>query len=164
MMSYWTNLNERERGLIGAGSVCLLIYIFYLLVYSPLVTTAYNKNKSLQEKKETLAWIRQVLEKPINKAPKETVNSNKLLSIIATELGERPFSSFPHELQQTGQGDIQLTFESVPYTPFLTWLWALGNKYVISLKQFSAERTKTTGVVKIMLIIDTQSSTNTKRK
>ena len=163
MMSYWTNLNERERWLVGAGSVCSLIYIFYLLVYSPLVSTTTNKTNMLQEKKETLAWIQQILKKPINKVQQETVNNNKLLSIIATELSERPFSSFPHDLQQTGQGDIQLSFEIVPYTPFLTWLWTLGNKYVISLKQFSAERTKTAGLVKIILIIDTKP-TDVKRK
>lgn len=164
MMSYWTNLNERERWLVGAGSICSVFYLFYLLVYSPLVTMTSQKSKLLQEKKDTLVWMQQVQQKPMNKVQKETISSNKLLSIIATELNERPFSNFPHELQQTGQGDIQLTFDTVPYTPFLTWLWTLANKYAISLKQFSAERTKTSGVVKIMLIIDTQSTTDIKRK
>lgn len=164
MMSYWTNLNERERWLVGTGSICTIIYLFYLLVYSPLVTMTSQKSKLLQEKKETLVWMQQILQKPMNKVQKETINSNRLLGIIATELNERPFSSFPHEIQQTAQGDIQLTFDTVPYTPFLSWLWTLGNKYTVSLKQFSAERTKTSGEVKIMLIIDTKSTTDIKRK
>ena len=156
MISYWTNLNERERWTIGVGTCCTLIYIFYLFVYAPLTTAVADKTKQLQEKIATLAGMQEVRPPTMGKNKQQTISGSKLLTIIATQLNSSPFLNFPHQLQQTGQGDIQITFEKVPYTPFLTWLWTLGNNYSIVLKQLSVDRTETAGEVKIMLVINTK--------
>lgn len=153
MINYWTNLNERERWTVGLGISCTLIYLFYLLIYSPLETAVSDKSKQLQEKKATLAWIKQVQSQTMGNNKQQRVNDSKLLTIVATQLNTGPFLSFPHQLQQTGQGDIQISFEKVPYTPFLTWLWTLGNDYSMTLKQLGVDRTEITGLVKITLVI-----------
>ncbi|WP_083852274.1 type II secretion system protein GspM [Legionella tunisiensis] len=68
-------------------------------------------------------------------------------------IGHRLLTVFPYQLQQTGAGDIQLSYELVPFNHFLSWLWTLNNNYAIVLKQFSAERTPTAGVVKLQIVI-----------
>ena len=32
MMVYWNNLNDRERWMLGFGSVCLVVFLFYLFI------------------------------------------------------------------------------------------------------------------------------------
>lgn len=153
MITYWHNLNEREKWMVGIGALCLLFYLFYILLYSPLTSAVNEKAKQLIEKQETLAWMQTVRQQPKNQKVPQMINNAKLLALIGNQLNSGSLRQFPYQLQQTGPGDIQLSFDQVPFSQFLSWLWALGNDYAITLKQFSAERTETPGVVKLMVII-----------
>ncbi|STX51894.1 general secretion pathway protein [Legionella busanensis] len=160
MISYWSNLNERERWLVGLGLACLIIYLFYLLIFSPLTSTVEEKEQQLKEKQETLVWMQQVKQQLPNNQHLQAVSSSKLLSIIATELTSQNqnFQKLPYQLQQTSQGDIQLSFDTVPYKIFLSWLWQLNTRYAISLKQVMIEKTATSGLVKLTVIIASKAT------
>lgn len=151
--NYWHNLNERERWMAIIGSICMLIYLFYLLVYSPLTTAVSTRSKELREKQETLIWMQQVRQQPRSQKTAQTINNTKLLALIGNQLSSNSLQKFVYQLQQTGSGDVQLSYDRVPYNLFLSWLWALSNDYAISFKQFSAERTDTPGIVKLMVVI-----------
>lgn len=153
MRNYWNNLNERERWMASIGSLCILFYLFYLLLYSPLTTAVSNKAAQLSEKQQTLAWMQQVRQQPKKQKVQQSINNAKLLTLIGNQLGTGSLRRFPYQLQQTGTGDIQLSYELVPFNQFLSWFWTLNNNYAIVLKQFSAERTSTAGVVKLQLVI-----------
>lgn len=154
LLAYWKNLNEREQGSLGLAGLFCVIYLFYLMVYSPLISAVANKNMQLQDKRETLAWMQKIQQhyrKP-GKAP-ETLDSSKLLSLIASELSKPMFSAFTYQMQQTGSGDIQLSFEKIPYNAFITWLWGISHHYTIHIKELHIEQTKTPGIVKLNLLI-----------
>lgn len=153
MINYWNNLNERERWMVGIATVCVIFYLFYLFIYSPLTTAVATKFQQLQEKKETLAWMQQVRNRPTTQKTPQTITSSKLLALIGNQLNTGELRRFTYQLQQTGQGEIQLSFDQVPFSPFLSWLWKLSNDYALNLKQFNAERTETSGVVKLTLIV-----------
>jgi general secretion pathway protein M len=152
MVNYWTNLNDRERRLVIIGGIFLILYVIYNFIYSPLTDTLKSKGEELQDKSSTLAWMQNVSKKPVKK-PRQAITNNKLLTIIATQLKNKSFEGFPYQLEQTNQKDIQLSFDKVPYKVVLTWLWNLKNQYAISLKQFSANKTPTAGVIKVTIII-----------
>jgi general secretion pathway protein M len=158
MRQYWQNLNEREQLMVSVTAACLFFYLIYLLLYSPLETAVTNKLAELQEKKETLSWMQQVRQQPLSsKIPQPTSNA-KILTLIDSQLNNGPLKPFHYQLQQTGGGDIELSFEQVPFAPFLLWLWNLTRDYAITLKQFSAERTGTPGMVKLIVTITTSNN------
>ncbi|STX39098.1 type II secretion system protein GspM [Legionella feeleii] len=153
MRNFWNNLNERERWMVGIGSLFALFYLFYLLLYSPLTTAVSNKTAQLSEKQQTLTWMQQVRQQPKKQKVQQSISNAKLLTLIGNQLGTGSLRIFPYQLQQTSSGDIQLSYELVPFNYFLSWLWTLNNNYAIVLKQFSAERTPTAGVVKLQIVI-----------
>ncbi|KTD18435.1 type II secretion system protein GspM [Legionella jordanis] len=153
---YWSNLNERERWMLSIAAICLIFYLIYILIYSPITSTVESKTSQLREKKETLAWMEQVSRQPKNKKTPQAINQAKLLALIDSQLSNNDLRPFVHQLQQISSGDIELTFEQVPYIAFLSWLWTLSSDYAITLKQLSAERTETAGVVKVMVVIATK--------
>ncbi|KTD23572.1 general secretion pathway protein M [Legionella lansingensis] len=155
-MNYWNNLNERERWMVGITAVCVLFYLFYLLIYSPLTTAVDSKSGQLKEKKETLTWMQQARQQPKNKKNPQVISNAKLLALIDGQLTSSTLKRFTYQLQQTGSGDVQLSFDQVPFNSFLSWLWTLTNNYAITLKQFSAEKTDTPGVVKLTVLIATK--------
>lgn len=155
LKNYWSGLTERERIIAAVGGTCTLIYLFYLLIYSPLSTAVSTKTKQLIEKKETLSWMQQVRNQPKNQKQVESLTNTKLLALIGTQLSDNKFKQFPYQLQQTGPGDIQLSFDKVPYILFLSWLWTLKSHYKITIKQFTADKTDTPGLVKLLIVLTT---------
>lgn len=153
MRAYWRNLNDRERWMLGFGGICCFFFLFYILLFAPLLKSVQEKSQQAIEKKETLAWMQQArLQYKTTKAP-QALSSVQLLSVLAEKLKSSSFHRFPYQLQQTGAGEIQLSFDRVPYHAFVIWLWAVSQKYAFFVKQFNAERTDTAGVVKMVVTI-----------
>ncbi|QRN03297.1 type II secretion system protein M [Legionella sp. MW5194] len=153
MIAYWQNLNERERWMVVIAALAVMVYGFYLFIYSPLTTAVSTRTQQLNEKSETLMWMQGIkLQGGQHQSPK-AIDNSKLLSIIASQLSNKTFNPFPYQLEQTGVGDIQLSFEQVPYAAILRWLWALNNDYRVTLKQIGMDKTDTPGIVKLMVLL-----------
>lgn len=152
MINYWQQWNDRERIMVVAAVLCALIYAFYLLIYSPLTTAVNNKTKQLAEKTDTLLWMKEAAKQRHPQQAPETTSNSKLLVIITSQLGEQ-LKHFPYQLQQTAGGDIQLSFEQIPYAAAMQWLWTLNQHYKISLKQMRMDKTDTAGVIKWSVVI-----------
>lgn len=154
LLTYWKSLNEREQGSLGFAGLFCIIYLFYLVIYSPLISAVANKDLQLQDKRETLAWM-QKIQQQYRQISKKTqaIDNSKLLSLIASELGKPAFSAFPYQMQQTGSGDIELSFEKIPYNAFITWLWEISHHYTIHIKELHIEHSETPGIVKLNLLI-----------
>jgi general secretion pathway protein M len=157
--SYLNSLNEREKWMVIGTAFCVILYVYYLFLYSPLSHQVTQKSTQLVEKKSTLQWMQKIKQqKPANQT-KQVVDNSQLLTALATQLKNDATLKFPYQLQQTGSGDIQLTFDMVPFNQFLTWLEKINKRYAITIKQFEADRTKTAGVSRLMIIISAASKT-----
>ena len=156
MKTYWSNLNDRERCVLGLGVIFCSFYLFYLIIYSPLTSAVKNKSQQLTEKQETLEWMQQVQNLYKAKKPPKTLTSSKLLTVVADQLNTTSFKQFPYQLQQTGISDIQLHFDHVPYNAFIHWLWSISEQYSLGIKQLTIEPADASGVVKLTMIIVTK--------
>lgn len=150
-------MNERERWMVIVAALCLLVYAYYLILYAPLKNKVTQKSTQLIEKIETLKWMKNVKQQGLPSTKKQTVDSSQLLTLLANQLKDNATLRFPYQLQQTGPGDIQLTFDAVPFNIFLGWLKKINDKYTITIKQFTVEHSDTPGVTRLMIIISTAS-------
>nr|WP_230963938.1 GspM family type II secretion system protein LspM [Legionella pneumophila] len=141
--------------MVIVASISLLIYGYYLLLYAPLSNQVNQKSTQLIEKTETLEWMKQVRMQKRSAKRKESVDNSQLLTILASQLKNNKTLKFPYQLQQTGSGDIQLTFDAVPFQNFIQWLAKINELYSINIKQFDVERTSTPGVTRLMIILST---------
>ena len=140
MMHYWQGLNEREQWAVRIGGIFLIIYLIYLIIFSPLFTAVDSTTAQIKEKSQTLTWMRSVRHQHDSiKSPKPITNS-KLLSLIASQLNVAPYQGFHYQMQQTSSGDIQLAFEKIPYNIIMNWLWTLSQNYTVTIKHLGVER------------------------
>lgn len=153
MKDYLNTLNEREKWMVLLGGACLFIYVYYALLYAPLARHVVQKNALLIEKINTLKWMNDVKKEDGASHTKQTVDNNQLLTALASQLKNNQTLSFPFQLQQTASGDIQLTFESVPFQAFLAWLAQMNAQYTMTIKQLDAEKTKTQGLTRLMIVL-----------
>ncbi len=153
MKTYWMNLNDRERWMLGGAVVVGFFYLLYAGVYSPLVARIEEQSLQLRENQATLVWMQQVRQKSASHPSPKTLSNGQLLSVLATQLKATSFHRYPHQLQQTGSGDIQLTFETVPYNAFINWLSDMNKQYTFTIQQLSVDHTDTPGIVKLALVV-----------
>jgi general secretion pathway protein M len=151
--SYLSNLNERERWMVISAAVCVFFYCYYLFLYAPLSTSVEQKSRQLEEKIQTLEWMKHVRNEIHTSSPKKNLDNNQLLTLLANQLKNKPTLKFPYHLQQTSSGDIQLTFDNVPFNEFMSWLTATNDQYTLLIKQFEASNTPTPGLTKLMIIL-----------
>lgn len=158
MKAYLSTLNEREKWMLIGAVLCLFLYVYYLFLYSPLSQGVNQKSTQLAEKTATLDWMQKIRQQShAKKTNKTTVDNSQLLTTLATQLKNDPTLKFPYQLQQTGSGDIQLTFDAVAFNLFITWLEKINQHYAITVKQFEADRSKTPGVTRLMILISSAS-------
>ncbi len=153
MKHYLNTLNEREKWMVIIAAVFLFAYGYYLLLYAPLSNKVTQKTTQLNEKIETLAWMQKVKQQGHSTKTKQTLDNSQLLTLLATQLKDNPTLKFPYQLQQTGSGDIQLTFDAVPFKLFMSWLAKINERYTITIKQFDVQHSETPGITKLMIII-----------
>lgn len=151
--AFLSQLSERDRLMLGLGSVFCVFYLYYLILYAPLDKAVHNARQQLAEKQATKLWMEQVRGDYKAQNKTEEISSNQLLSLLAGLLKSASFKSYPYQLQQTGSHDIQLTFDEVPFNEFMRFIRTLNEKYAFFVKQWLIERTSTPGVVKLSITI-----------
>lgn len=159
MNSYLSTLNEREKWMLLGTGICVILYVYYLFLYAPLTHRVAQKSTQLVDKTNTLQWMRKIRQQGTTTQSKQIVNNSQLLTAFATQLKNDATLKFPYQLQQTGTGDIQLTFDTVAFNLFLAWLEKMNQRYTITVKQFEADRTKTSGVTRLMILISSTAKT-----
>lgn len=65
MKAYISTLNEREKWMLIGTGLCLILYVYYLFLYSPLSQRVDQKSKQLIEKTATLQWMKKFNSKVI---------------------------------------------------------------------------------------------------
>lgn len=154
VMHYWNQLNSRERLVVMAGLGCLGILLSYLLVYAPIHNALIAKTQDVQEKQDILNWMRHVRPQLKNTQAVKSLSETERITFIANQLQRSSLNTFEHQVQQSSQGEVQLSFDSVPFNALLQWLWSLNQSTDITIKQLTVERTNTNGLVKAQVLID----------
>ncbi len=149
MKAHWQQFSEREQIAVVVAGLCLIAYLFYALLFSPLTIAVSNARKHWYEKNNTLIWMRHAQQNYSQEKRPQKVAAGNLLSILTQVLKHASFHRFPYQLAQTASGEIQLSFDEVPYNAFMEWLRDQSMRYTLTIKNLDVTKTTVPGVVKI---------------
>ncbi len=152
MKAQWQQFNEREQGAILISGLFLIAYLSYASFFSPLSKMVTTAQKRWHEQTVTLTWMLHVQQNYHEEKKPQKVASSNLLSILTEVLDQASFNRFAYQLEQTATGDIQLSFENVPYNGFMEWLRDQSAQYTLSIKNLDVTKTNINGVVTVSVI------------
>jgi len=152
LKTYWSQLNDRERVMMIVAGGCLLLYVYYALFYSTLDLAVQQKKDQVIEARSTWMWMQSVKQRDMHTKSLQTLSNGQLLTVFGQQLNQTSFQSYPYQLEQTSSGDIQLSFDQIPYHVFVTWLRNMTQHYAFTIKQLNMDKTDATGIVKVNLI------------
>src|SRR3990167_4419130 len=128
-MIAWPIIHSSEHWLMKITVVASVIFLICVIWIHHVIKV---KKHSLIDKKATYVWMKTVHAAHIQ--PQKTVNESQLLAVMAEELEHVSFKQFPLHMQQAGAHLIQLSFDKVPYSDVMVWLWKLTHNYQVNIQ------------------------------
>ena len=150
--NYLAQLNTREQRLVIITSILVVLSVLYFMIYEPLTTAQSEATKQLIEKKETLAWMTQVKHQAGKSSQQSIGDTSQLLSILTKQLSDSNLKHFPYQLQQSSGGQVELSYEKVPFNLFIEWLLTFQSQYAIHIDRLSAAKGEQEGLVKLTIV------------
>ncbi|MCK5719341.1 MAG: type II secretion system protein M [Thiomargarita sp.] len=160
-MLYWfQQLSARERFIVAAGAIALVIILGYILFLEPFMTAHSQLKNRVLAQKNTLEWMQmtaievQRLRHQSSQTPFNSVNKISLLSIVdkSTRIGS--LAKINKRIEPKGRQKVQVRFESIEFTELILWLANLYNVYAVQVTKINIENSNQVGVVKTNLTLE----------
>ena len=156
---WFAGLNERERIIVSAGSVLVLLTAIYMLALGPFYSAVAERAERVERKEADLAWMRSVASevqvlgagRPVGVAGPSDESLVVLVDRTAREagLGTALTGQTPN-----GQTGIRVRMEGAAFDIVMTWLGNLQLNQAISVESAQFDRTATPGQVNASIVLN----------
>lgn len=155
------SLQQRERNIVIAGAIALVIMLFYLAIWDPVIAKFEHQKQQLDSQRQLYSWMKsataeiQSLKATGNSSIAKTRNQSisSLANRSAITSGVKPFIN---KIEQTKNG-VKVQLKAASFDSFVTWLTDLQNKYGIIASKVKIEKTKVKGSVDINITLERSS-------
>ena len=158
MKNWFNSLQTREKQLMIAATVVVVLFIFYLFIWLPIDKNTQRLNRQLASQKITLAAMQQMaprirtLQQSGSKSARRS--SNASLTALIYQTGQSRLKGAQLKRVEEGQQhSVRVWIEKVAFDDMLFWLESLRNQYGIDVDSIVAEREAEPGLVNVRLTL-----------
>ena len=158
MKDWWDSLQSREQNFVLIASVVVVLFLLYLLAWSPLVEARDNKRIQVESNQQLLAWmttksneVKQL--KLTNPNLLSSDAKRSLLAIVdgmAKQLGLRTAIK---RIEPDGPHAATIWIEEMNFDALIALLGQLDKRSNIKVQQADVARLDKPGVVKAKVVL-----------
>ena len=158
MKDWWDNLQSREQNFVLIASVVVVLFLLYLLAWSPLVKARDNKRIQVESNQQLLTWmttksneVKQL--KLTNPNLLKSGSKRSLLAIVdglAKQLGLRTAIK---RIEPDGPHAATIWIEEMNFDALIALLGQLDKRSNVKVKQADVTRLDKPGVVKAKVVL-----------
>ncbi|MBA6418981.1 type II secretion system protein GspM [Pseudomonas neustonica] len=156
MKSWWAGLAPRERLILLAGSVFLLVMAFWLVIWEPLIAGRAELRQEVRTLSAERLWMEQVVDDVRRRARMsqgETSSSGSVLTLVEVSAHAAGLKEALSRVQPEGQG-ARLSFDQVGMDALLSWLADLEQRQGLQVTQLALDVTEAKGMVSARLLVE----------
>lgn len=159
-LAYWRGLQARERVLIAAASVLLLITLVYALLWVPMQRDLRHLRVALPEAEAHLAQMRGqlALVQQLKASRPATGSSVSLQTAVEQSATAAGINSAISRLETRGPKTVDVSLDNVAFNNIVRWLSDLQKKHPIQIETATVDRQSAPGTVNVRLTLRTSSS------
>lgn len=151
-------LEQRERHIVISGAIALVIMLFYLAVWDPVISKFEQQQLQLDSQRQLHNWmknasseIRSIKSSGGNNIAKYRNQSiSSLADRSATTSGIKPFIE---KIDQNKKG-VKIRLKQANFDRIVIWLTDLENKYGIYASKVKVEKSKIKGAVNAQITLE----------
>lgn len=158
MKEWWISLSERERLMLGAGGLLLLLGALYVILWASFFSRLAALRLTVPAKRSELAWMREAaaevaLLRPTGQGGAATHVGGSIMALIDQTAKQEKLGGKLKRIEPDGENGAKVWVEEAPFDDIMRWVALLESKYAIRATAFSAESLAGSGFVKVRLTL-----------
>ncbi|HSW92860.1 MAG TPA: type II secretion system protein GspM [Gammaproteobacteria bacterium] len=157
MKEWWMNLPLHEKRALFLGSVIVILFILYEMIWSPLSDTNDNLRMRIGHGQDTLRSMQQTdelishLQK--NALQKKQQTTQSILGTVQDEVNDSPFAKHVNQLRQSDNQTVQMSLNQVDFDGLLVFLMKLWKSHAIIVSQITVTPAGSPGEVNVDVVL-----------
>lgn len=152
------SLEQRERRLVIAGAVLLVIMILYAVIWTPLSSSVDHLRVSTREQQATLVWMKQAAQemKRLRGSSGSTrpASGQSLLTLVDTTAKAGHLGTAVKRVQPDGEKKVRVWMEGASFDDVVRWLIQLETRHGIGIESSVFEVKENSGRVDARLVLE----------
>jgi general secretion pathway protein M len=157
--NWYRGLQQRERQLVLAASVVIIITLLYLIIWEPIHNGLEQQTQKYQSQIEILEWMQAAasearalqLSGVSNKRSGSSQPVTLLVEKSAATAGLKPYMS---KLESTSDKGARVTLDAASFDQMLLWLNTLQVQYGVTVSSANLDRDNKPGAVNLRMTLN----------
>ncbi len=148
-------LNDRERRMVYAAIVAVLIFLPYQLIWSPLMNTVDEKHERVAKQQADLIWMQSNLPevRALSRGMQQGGSNRQSIYGVVERTARQQFKN-DLRIQQEGKEGIRVQINNTSFDELMIWLDQLATQNQVFVRDFRVEQEKEPGRVRASLLLE----------
>lgn len=150
LRTWYQSLQQREQKILLASAVVLGV----MLVYAALLHPYFSSKRALQDdivdRQALLTWMRPAavqIQSLRGQQPSGLPAGQSLLAVVDKSAGDAGFGAALKQVQTGNDGSVRVQMQAAGFDDLVRWLGSLQQRYGITVREFTAQRSASPGNV-----------------
>jgi general secretion pathway protein M len=158
MKAWLYSLEPRERMMLAAGTALLVLFLLYILVWSPLHSGYDDLKNKVKEQRATALWMHESaqtltsLKRSSNSAARG-LGGKSLLSVADSTARAGGLGSALKRVEPEGSDSVRVWLDGAPFDVVMKWLSTLSTIHGVNAETVTMERSDAAGRVSARLTL-----------
>lgn len=147
---WYQSLQQRERRVLAAGAAALIAMLLYAAILHPYLSSKQHLRQHIDEQHELIAWMRPAaaqVQALRGQQPSGMPAGQSLLAVVDKSAADAGFGAALKQVQTDNDGSVRLQLQGVGFDSLVRWLGGLQQRYGISVREMTAQRSTAPGNV-----------------
>ena len=158
MKAWLENLDPRERMMVVAGGALFVLFLIYIMVWSPLHSGYDSMQETVEEQRATALWMQesaQTLKGLPGSAGSaaQGLGGRSLLSVADSTARAGGLGPALKRVEPEGSDSVRVWLEGAPFDVLVKWLGTLSTIHGVNAETVTMERSDATGRVNARLTL-----------
>ncbi len=158
MKDWWNTLQSKEQNYVLIAGIALILFLFYSVIWSPLIDARDNKRMRVENNQELLTWmksksteIKQL--KLTNPNLLKSDNKRSLLAIVDSLANRLGLRAAIRQIQPDGPHAATVYMDEINFDALAAMLGQLDKNSNVKVREANITKLEKPGVVKAKLIL-----------
>lgn len=158
MKDWWNNLQTREQNFVLAAVIVVTLFLFYSIVWSPLVSARDNQRMQVENNQQLLSWMKskstEVKQlKLTNPNLLRSDNKRSLLAIVDSMANRLGLRAAIRQIQPDGPHAATIWIDEIDFDALSRMLGQLDKNKNVIVNEANITKLEKTGIVKARILL-----------
>ena len=158
MKAWLDSLDARERMMLAAGVGLLVLFLFYILVWSPFHSGYDSLRNTVDEQRTTALWMQESAQtltrlKRGSGRASQGLGGRSLLSVADSTARAGGLGPALKRVEPEGRDSVRVWLDGASFDVLVKWLGTLSTNFGINAETVTLERSGTAGRVNARLTL-----------